>query len=106
MDIFPNCSRRKFLRTSLAGLTLANGCSTSPQHPEIGAPFSRPIEGYAEESFTYEQQARTVFRSSVAGPPVLLMHELPGLTTETVQFADWLGTRGFHVVMPLLFGHA
>ena len=106
MDTCPNRSRRGFLRTTLAGMTLANGCSTSPQHPETGALFSRPIEGYTEESFAYEQQARTVFRSSVAGPPVLLMHELPGLTTETVQFADWLGAQGFHVVMPLLFGYA
>jgi len=26
------------------------------------------------------------------------------LTRETVEFADWLADRGFHVVMPLLFG--
>jgi dienelactone hydrolase len=44
-----------------------------------------------------------IFRKG-AGPGIILMHELPGLTAETVDFAEFLAANGFHVVMPLLFG--
>jgi dienelactone hydrolase len=39
-----------------------------------------------------------------ADPPVLLLHELPGLVPETVCFADRLVRRGYRVYMPLFFG--
>jgi dienelactone hydrolase len=32
------------------------------------------------------------------------MHELPGLTAETCNFADYIVENGFHVAMPLFFG--
>lgn len=38
------------------------------------------------------------------GPPILLMHELPGLTVACVAFANRMVERGFKVYMPLFFG--
>jgi dienelactone hydrolase len=61
------------------------------------------IHGFVEEPFSDVEPAFTLFRKG-NGPGVILMHELPGLTSETVEFADWLVAHGFHVVMPLLFG--
>lgn len=61
------------------------------------------IEGFSEETFTTDDRSFTVFRKG-EGPGVILLHELPGLTRETVEFAEWIADRGFHVVMPLMFG--
>jgi dienelactone hydrolase len=38
------------------------------------------------------------------GPPVLVMHELPGLTPAALRFGRRLSRRGFSVYLPLLFG--
>ncbi len=38
------------------------------------------------------------------GPGVILIHELPGMTPEVIQFADDVVAAGFTVVMPHLFG--
>lgn len=61
------------------------------------------IKGFFEETFTADGHTFTLFRKG-EGPGVILLHELPGLTQETVEFAEWIADRGFHVVMPLLFG--
>ena len=61
------------------------------------------INGFFEETFTADDRSITLFRKG-EGPAVILLHELPGLTHETVEFAEWIADRGFHVVMPLLFG--
>jgi dienelactone hydrolase len=61
------------------------------------------IEGFTEETFTAEGGTLTLFRRG-EGLGVILLHELPGLTQETVEFAQWISDRGFHVVIPLLFG--
>ncbi len=61
------------------------------------------IKGFSEERFAVEERAFTLFRKG-EGPGVILLHELPGLTEETVELAQWISDRGFHVVMPLLFG--
>ncbi|MEP6877609.1 MAG: dienelactone hydrolase family protein [Nitrosospira sp.] len=61
------------------------------------------IKGFFEETFTADDRSITLFRKG-EGPAVILLHELPGLTHETVEFAEWIAERGFHVVMPLLFG--
>jgi dienelactone hydrolase len=38
------------------------------------------------------------------GPPVLVMHELPGMTTAATDFARRLAGEGFRVYLPHLFG--
>ncbi len=47
---------------------------------------------------------KPVFVSDNDGPPVLLLHELPGMTPESVCLAEDLVDRGFKVYLPLLFG--
>jgi dienelactone hydrolase len=61
------------------------------------------IEGFSEDAFSWGDQSLTLFRKG-EGPGVILLHELPGLTQETVDFARWIVDQEFHVVMPLLFG--
>ncbi|MDJ0712661.1 MAG: dienelactone hydrolase family protein [Prochloraceae cyanobacterium] len=39
-----------------------------------------------------------------SGPAVLIMHELPGLVPECVQFARRIVDRGYTVYLPLFFG--
>lgn len=39
-----------------------------------------------------------------AHPPILLLHELPGSSPETLCFANDLVERGYRVYMPLFFG--
>jgi dienelactone hydrolase len=40
------------------------------------------------------------------GPPLILLHELPGLSHQTFALGDFFWKRGFRVVLPLLFGKA
>ena len=42
-------------------------------------------------------------KGDLSDPPVLLLHELPGLMPETVRFANELVGRGYRVYMPLFF---
>lgn len=39
-----------------------------------------------------------------SGPPVLVLHELPGLTKEDIRFAKMLIEDGYTALVPLLFG--
>ena len=41
-----------------------------------------------------------------AGPPLILLHELPGLSQQTFALGEYFFQQGFRVVMPLLFGMA
>ena len=38
------------------------------------------------------------------GPGIIVVHEIPGLTPEVIDFGDELVDEGFTVVMPHLFG--
>lgn len=39
-------------------------------------------------------------------PPLILLHELPGLTQQTFDLGDYFAAQNFRVLMPLLFGRA
>ena len=54
-------------------------------------------------SFSHEGRARDVFRKG-EGPAVLVMHEVPGVSSEVVHFARKVVDAGFTVFMPHLFG--
>jgi dienelactone hydrolase len=56
-------------------------------------------EHEAEDGMT-----RPIYRKGT-GPGVVVIHELPGLTTKVIEFADEVVDSGFTVVMPHLFGH-
>lgn len=61
------------------------------------------IKGFSEETFTTDYGSLILYGKG-DGPGVILLHELPGLTRDTVEFAEWIAGHGFHVVVPLLFG--
>ena len=62
-----------------------------------------PIEDFTKWTFTDGDITHDVYTRG-AGPIVVLMHELPGMTKQCIVFADELVERGFRVSMPLLFG--
>lgn len=63
------------------------------------------ISGYSNPTlFEVENIKHWVYQSQTTGPPVLLMHELPGLTVKCRQLADRISHAGFRVYMPLFFG--
>ena len=53
-----------------------------------------------------EHQGRCVYSQIGKGPPVILLHELNGLSPGCIDFGAELVAAGFTVHMPLLFGHA
>ena len=55
-------------------------------------------------SLTFEGNLKRVWRSG-AGPGVIVMHEMPGITPQVAQFARVVRDAGFTVWMPSLFGH-
>lgn len=61
------------------------------------------LDGFARTEFTALGATRTVYRAG-DGPPVLVMHEIPGIIPEVAAFARRVAADGFHVVMPNLFG--
>jgi dienelactone hydrolase len=55
--------------------------------------------------FTAFGRRRTMYvGGSPTDPPVLLLHELPGMTPEDMDLAYRLSQQGFRVYLPLLFG--
>ena len=63
------------------------------------------IDGYSDpQPFKADGIEHYVYHSQIEGPPVLLLHELPGLTAQCRQLADRISKAGFRVYMPLLFG--
>jgi dienelactone hydrolase len=70
---------------------------------------AKDIHGFRQFDFSYASIAKTVYwkapeGSSIVGKPVLVMHELPGLTEFATRFAQRLVDAGFTVYLPLLFG--
>ncbi len=61
------------------------------------------IAGFEATEHTAQGVTRTVYRRG-EGPPVVVMHEIPGITPEVARFARRVADEGFTVVMPWLFG--
>jgi dienelactone hydrolase len=59
--------------------------------------------GFAVTTFTHEGKERTVYRAG-AGPAVVIMSEIPGITPQVVRFARYVAEAGFSVYMPYLIG--
>lgn len=67
------------------------------------------LETWTEGSHTAEVDGRATTHPTYrkgSGPPVILIHELPGLTTGVIGFGEELVRAGYIVVMPHLFGRA
>ena len=63
------------------------------------------LSDYEKTDFTDEGVTKPLYVRG-AGPAVIVMHEIPGITPEVVRFADWVADAGFRVYMPLLLGKA
>lgn len=54
-------------------------------------------------ALTYKEATRSVFWQG-RGPGVVIMHEIPGITPQVVDFARRVAAEGFTVYVPHLFG--
>lgn len=61
------------------------------------------LDGYHSFEFPSKGKQRKVFRRG-AGPGVMVMHELPGLTPACLALAERIVANGYTVYVPLLFG--
>ncbi len=61
------------------------------------------IEGFSKQALTFHSTTREVFVGG-SGPPIVVLHEVPGLHPGVVSFARRLTAAGFQVWMPSLFG--
>jgi dienelactone hydrolase len=74
----------------------------------VGRLFSMrgPIDvpGFDTSQFVGDDGDRRTYYVSGSGPPVMVLHELPGMTDDFLKFAERLRNQGFTVYCPLLFG--
>ena len=61
------------------------------------------LPGFTETTFTHDGVLRDVYRRG-AGPGVVVMHEVPGITPQVAAFAERVAGAGFTVFVPHLFG--
>jgi len=61
------------------------------------------LEDFKRRDCTFEGLKRKVFVAG-AGPGVIIIHEIPGITPEVARFARWVRDAGFTVYLPSLFG--
>jgi dienelactone hydrolase len=62
-----------------------------------------PLDDYECDEFTHDSKTRTVFRRG-AGPAVIVIAEMPGITPKVVEFADRVVEIGCTAILPHLFG--
>ena len=61
------------------------------------------LDSWTEGSHTADGVTHATYRKGT-GPGVIVIHEIPGLIPEVVEFAQEVVDRGFTVVLPHLFG--
>lgn len=67
--------------------------------------MNHEIPGFSSFVWTNEDISKTVYqRGGQNHPPVILMHELPGMVPQCIALAEELADEGFSVYMPLLLG--
>src|SRR3954447_1681499 len=71
--------------------------------PPNSPPAHLEHDGWTLGSHTADGVTHPTYRKG-AGPGVVVIHEIPGITPEVLTFAEEVVDRGFTVVMPVLFG--
>jgi dienelactone hydrolase len=61
------------------------------------------LPGWDLLPFSYQGETRDVLRRG-AGPGIVVLHEIPGVTPKVAAYAERLVEAGFTVWMPVLFG--
>lgn len=65
---------------------------------------SEKIDGFEQPvSISSGKLTKQLYVSNTLGKPVIVMHELPGMTTSFIEYCRELSIQGFRVYMPLLF---
>lgn len=67
------------------------------------APSDVDLDGFERTDFTHDGTTRTVYRAG-AGPGVVVIAEMPGITPEVIGFARRVVDLGCSVALPHLFG--
>ncbi|MFD1814281.1 dienelactone hydrolase family protein [Rhodococcus gannanensis] len=62
-----------------------------------------PLDDFARREFTFDSATKLVLVSG-AGPAVVVMPEMPGISPHVARFARWVRDAGFTVYLPSLFG--
>jgi dienelactone hydrolase len=62
-----------------------------------------PLDDFDRRSVTLDSVTRTVHVAG-AGPAVIVMAEMPGISPQVARFSRWVRDAGFTVYLPSLFG--
>src|SRR3977135_1179216 len=62
-----------------------------------------PLEDFKRREVALDGVTKAV-HVAVAGPAVIVMTEMPGISPHVARFARWVRDAGFTVYMPSLFG--
>jgi len=62
-----------------------------------------PLDDFSRREITLDGTAKQVYVAG-AGPAVIVMTEMPGISPHVARFARWVRDAGFTVYMPSLFG--
>ncbi len=62
-----------------------------------------PLDDFTHRAITLDGVTKTVHVAG-AGPAVIVMTEMPGISPHVARFARWVRDAGFSVYMPSLFG--
>jgi dienelactone hydrolase len=93
--------KRAFSRRALAALAVA-------AVPRIGSSQEHDASGPVKEPYGWIEEThirRKVYVRGSGRRIVVLLHEINGLSPACVDFGVELVSQGFHVHLPLLFGH-
>jgi dienelactone hydrolase len=66
-------------------------------------PVTDPLEDFTRSTFTHDGKTRDVYELG-AGPAVIVMAEIPGITPKVAAFARRVVEVGCTAVLPVLFG--
>src|SRR5262245_51555019 len=61
------------------------------------------LEDFSARAIAFDDVAKRVYVAG-AGPAVIVMSEMPGISPHVARFARWVRDAGFTVYMPSLFG--
>jgi dienelactone hydrolase len=92
------------LLVAAGGVAAAPASDVSAQHGAHGPGDGKPVlPGFVEETFRHSGDTRHVYVQG-EGAPLLLLHELGGMSWATILLAQRVADRGFRVYVPRLFG--
>lgn len=65
--------------------------------------YEQALSEYRKFRFSHGRWTRDVYRQG-SGPAVIVIHEMPGLHSQVIRFADRVAAAGMTVFCPVLFG--